>query len=59
MPLGILYCFHGVGGDADGAIASGETVTLPDDIDFVVLGEDRGEFTIGFHHEPERFDRNR
>ena len=53
LPWRIFHRFHGVGGNTQGAVASGETVTLPNNIDFVVLRENRGEFAIVFHDEPE------
>jgi hypothetical protein len=55
LPGRVFHRLHGVGGNAQGAIAPGETVTLPNNIDLVVLRENRGEFAIVFHDEPEGF----
>ena len=55
LPGRIFHCFHGVGGNAQRAVASGKTVTLPNNIDFVVVRENRGEFAIFFHDVPEGF----
>jgi hypothetical protein len=59
LPWRLFHSFHGVGRNAYSAIAPGETVILPNHIDFVILGKNRGEFAIGLHHEPEGFQFDR
>jgi hypothetical protein len=47
----IFHCLHGVGRDAQGAVASRETVTFPNNINSIIVGENCSQFAVLFYDE--------